>query len=174
MTEEDRLMGVKVSGGSFSVLGIGINWERAPGDERIARAVIIFLEDRRLLFGSRHIEDQAHCVSSALECRTFFTKEIAEAEPGKPLETTLKSMRAAFRQFVERGGPHGRNFQYHRSMSEADPFSLALGDLRTQVGEQLARIAWRYDIEIDDELARILPPEDDGTDPSWMVGFDRD
>lgn len=55
-TEEDRLMGVKVSGGSFSVLRIGINWARTPGDERIARAVIIFLEDRRLLFGSRHIE----------------------------------------------------------------------------------------------------------------------
>lgn len=167
-------MGVKVSGGSFSVLGIGINWERVPDDERIARAVIIFLEDRRLLFGDRHLEDEAHCVSSALACRTFLTKQIAETEPGKPLETTLKSMRAAFRQFVERGGPHGCNFQHHRSMYQADPFSLALGDLRTQVGEQLARIAWRYDIEIDDELARILPPEDDGTDPWWPVGFDRD
>lgn len=55
-------MGVKVSGGSFSVLGIGINWERTPGDERIARAVIIFLEDRRLLFGDRHLEGEAHCV----------------------------------------------------------------------------------------------------------------
>jgi hypothetical protein len=83
-------------------------------------------------------------------------------------------MRAAFRRFVERGGPHGHNFQHHRSIYEADPFSLALGDLRTQVGEQLARIAWRYSIEIDDELARILPPEDDRTDPWGLVGFDRD
>jgi hypothetical protein len=83
-------------------------------------------------------------------------------------------MRAAFRQFVERGGPDGCNFQRRRFMHEADPFSIALGDLRTQTGEQLARIAWRYNIEIDDELARILLPEDDGTDPSWLVGFDRD
>jgi hypothetical protein len=69
--EEGDRMGVRVSGGSFSVLGIGINWERTPGAEKIARAVISFLEDRRLLFGSRHIEDEAHCVSSALDCRTF-------------------------------------------------------------------------------------------------------
>lgn len=51
------------------------------------------------------------------------------------------------------------------------------GDLRAQVGEQLARIAWRYDIELDEQLAQILPPEDepdDGTDPSWLIGFDHD
>jgi hypothetical protein len=58
-TEEDGLMGVKVSGGNFSVLGIGINWERTLGDERIAKAAVItFLEDRFLLFGSRHIEEK--------------------------------------------------------------------------------------------------------------------
>lgn len=48
------------------------------------------------------------------------------------------------------------------------------GDLRSQVGEQLARIAWAYDLEIDDQLARILPPNDDEGDPSWLVDFDRD
>jgi hypothetical protein len=167
-------MGVKVSGGSFSVLGIGVNWERTAGDEAVARAVMTFLEDRRLLFGDRHVEDEGHCVASALESRKFLTDQITVASPGKPLEATLKAMRAAFRQFVERGGPHGHNFQHAHHSHQTDPFSLALGDLRSRVGEQLARIAWRYDIEIDQELARILPPEDDGTDPSWMVGFDDD
>ena len=161
-------MGVRVSGGSFSVLGIGINWERTPGDERVARDVVIFLEDRRLLFGDRHLEDEDHCVASALECRAFLTSRIAATSPGRPLEATLKAMRAAFRQFVERAGPHGQNFRYRGSLHEADPFSLALGDVRSQVGEQLARIAWRYDIEIDDELARILPPDDDSA-PSWLI-----
>jgi hypothetical protein len=167
-------MGVKVSGGSFTILGVGLSWERTPSDEAVARTVVVFLEDRRLLFGERHVEDEAHCVASALECRSFLTRQISAATPGKPLQATLKAMRAAFRQFVERGGPHGRNFEHRRSTYEIDPFSLALGDLRTQVGEQLSRIAWRYDIEIDDELARILPPQDDGSDPTWMVGFDHD
>jgi hypothetical protein len=170
-------VGVKVSGGTFTVLGVGLRWDRKPGDEAVGRSVVNFLEDRRLLFGERHIEDEAHCVASALECRTFLTTQISVATPDEPLEATLKAMRAAFRQFVDRAGPHGRNFQHRRSMYETDPFSLALGDLRARVGEQLARIAWRYDIEIDEELARILPPEDepdDGGDPSWLIGFDHD
>lgn len=84
-------------------------------------------------------------------------------------------MRAAFRQFVERGGPDGVHFQGRRSMHSPDPFGLALGDLRSRVGEGVERIAWRYDLEVDYELARILPPtDDDGTDPSWLIGFDHD
>ena len=153
-------MSIRVTGGSFTVFGLGLNWERTPGDEAVARAVVIFLEDRRLLFGERHFEDEAHCVASALECRSFLGDQITAAAPGKQLELTLKSMRAAFRRFVERAGPRGANFRGPRSVHGIDPFSLALGDLRGQVGEQLARIAWRYDIEVDDELARILPPED--------------
>jgi hypothetical protein len=168
-------VGVRVSGGSVSLLGFGLNWERTAGDERIARAVLTFLEDRRLLFGDRHVEDEAHCVVSALECRRFLTDQITEASPGAPLEVTLKAMRAAFRQFVEGAGPDGVHFQGGRSMHAADPFSLALGDLRSRVGDGIAKIAWRYDLEVDYELARILPPaDDDGADSSWLIGFDRD
>jgi hypothetical protein len=35
-------MGVRVSGGSVSILGFGIDWERTQGDERIARYVLGF------------------------------------------------------------------------------------------------------------------------------------
>lgn len=167
-------MGVRVSGGSVSILGFGIDWERTQGDERIARYVVGFLEDRRLLFADRHVEDEAHCVASALECRALLTGLLAEANVGQHLETSLKAMRASFRKFVERGGPDGRDFQHHHANYEADPFSLALGDLRSQIGEQLARIAWRYDIEIDELLATILPPDADQDDVSWLPGFEGD
>ena len=167
-------MGVRVSGGSVSILGFAIDWERTDGDERIARYVVGFLEDRRLLFGDRHFEDEGHCVASALECRALLTRQLAEAGLGRELEAALKAMRASFRQFVERGGPYGRNFQRHGHMYEADPFSLALGDLRAQVGEQLARIAWRYVLEIDDTLAAILPPDPDRDDVSWVPGVEDD
>lgn len=167
-------MGVRVSGGSVTILGFGIDWERTDGDERIARQVIGFLEDRRLLFGDRHVEDEAHCVASALQCRTFLTSQLGEVGLGPQLESSIKALRASFRQFVERGGPHGRDFQRRHLTYEADPFSLALGDLRSQVGEQLARIAWRYEIEIDDTLAMILPPDPDRPDPSWLPGFEDD
>lgn len=169
-------MGIRVSGGSISLLGFGIKWDLTESDKKVARAVLAFMEDRRLLFGNRHDEDEGHSVASALDCRTFLTAQIPMTTPGKPLEATLKAMRASFRQFVELGGPSGSKFwqQGHgRTGYGIDPYSLALGDLRSQIGEQIARIAWRYDLEIDEELARILPPNDDN-DPTWLPGFDHD
>ena len=31
--------------------GFSLNWEKVPGDKEVARRVILYLEDRRLLFG---------------------------------------------------------------------------------------------------------------------------
>lgn len=161
-------MGKRLTGISFP--WGGIQWETVEGDKHVARRVISFLEDRRLLFADRHVEDQHHCVASALEIRKYLGREISAAKPGKTLEQTLKAMRAAFRKFVEAAGPDAINFFGQRWHYEADPFSLALGDLRTSVGMHIAAIAVKFDLEIDDELASIVPPGDD--DPSWLPGFD--
>jgi len=65
--------------------GFSLNWEKVPGDEEVARRVITFLEDRRLLFGERHSEDELHCARSAIEIRRFLTDELAKAKPGRSL-----------------------------------------------------------------------------------------
>lgn len=56
-------------------------------------------------------------------------------------------MRAACRKFIDAGGPYGRDFVRAHSPYQADGFSLALGDLRTSMGYQLAAIStsirWR-------------------------------
>lgn len=148
----------------------GLQWETVEGDKDVARRVINFLEDRRLLFGDRHVEDQHHCVASALEIRKYLTNEINAARPGKTLEQILKAMRASFRKFVDAAGPNASNFFNHVSPYHADPFSLALGDMRSSAGMYVAVIAVEFDIEVDDELASILPPDDD--DPSWVPGFE--
>lgn len=148
----------------------GLQWETVDGDKEVARRVVNFLEDHRLLFGSRHIEDGSQCAASAFEIRRLLTDEINAAKSGKTVEQALKAMRAACRKFVDAGGPEGENF-YHRPMAySADAFGLALGDLRTAVGVQLALIATKFDLAIGDELAQILPPEDD--DASWIPGLE--
>ena len=96
--------------------GFSINWEKVPGDEDVAREVITFLEDRRLLFGKRHCEDEMHCVISANEIRHFLTEELSRARAGKSLAQSLRAMRAAFRAFVDAAGPNGRDFTYHRGL----------------------------------------------------------
>jgi hypothetical protein len=150
--------------------GFSINWEKVPGDEDVAREVIAFLEDRRLLFGKRHAEDEMYCVASANDIRRFLTSELFQAKAGRSLATSIRTIRAALREFVDAAGPEARNFRYHHG-AMTDEFSLALGELRSRVGLQAALIAYHYDIEVEDDLAQILPPPLDD-DPSFVPGFE--
>lgn len=154
-------MGIRITGVDLPLGGGGVTWEYTEGDKKVARAVVTFLEDRRVLFGDRHCEDEAHCVWSAIAIRRFLTEQITVAQPGKDLEACLRSMRAACRRFVEAGGPDGSDFFANgRHYRTADLFGLALGDLRTSIGHQLAAILRRYPLEIEEELASILPAVD--------------
>jgi hypothetical protein len=151
--------------------GFSINWETVPGDEEVARRVITFLEDRRVLFGIRYMEDELYCVDSANQIRHFLTDQLSQAKPGKSLATSIRAIRAAVRAFVEAAGVEARNFRYHRTGAMTDVFSLALGELRSRVGLQIALIADQYGIEVEDDLAQILPPAQDD-DPSFALGFE--
>lgn len=155
----------------LGAFGFSLNWEKVPGDAEVARRVVTFLEDRRLLFGDRHSEDELHCVRSAIEIRQFLTDELAKAKPGKSLEQSLRAMRVAMRAFVEAAGPNAVNFRYHHGYM-TDPFSLALGELRSLVGLHLAVVADQYGIDIEDDLAQILPPDIAADrDLSFIPGF---
>ena len=142
----------------IGAFGLSLNWEKVDGDKQIAQNVIAFLEDRRVLFVDRRGEDETYCVRSAMASREFLTEQLAQAKPGKSLATSIRTMRTAFRHFVEVGGPDGRDFRHRpHGYWDADPFSLALGELRGQVGQHVLLIAYHYGIEVEDELAAILP-----------------
>jgi hypothetical protein len=162
-------MGIEIVG--LSGFGFGVDWQKTESDKQIARRLITFLEDRRLLFGERHLEDEMHCVASALEIRAFLTEQIMAAKPGKELEGCLRVMRSATRRFVERGGPNAREYR-DRAGGSADLFGIALGDLRTNFGYQLAVILSQYPQDIEDDLAKILPPGDEPQELDWLPGFD--
>lgn len=163
-------MGYEITG--VSTPFAGVQWQKTDGDRQVARQVVTFLEDRRLLFADHHCEDLEHCITSALDIRTFLTEQITHVKPGKELEASLRLMRAACRRFIETGGPHGRQFRRAYSMYEADGFGMALGDLRTAIGHQLALILSQYQMPVEEELAAILPAQDDdGQDLGWIPGF---
>lgn len=155
-------MGIRVTGVDLPFIGDGAAWEYTESDKKIARAVVAFLEDRRVLFGDRHCEDERFCIHSTIAIRAFLTDQITKAKSGKSLEASLRAMRAAYRKLVTVGGPDGDDFfangRYYRT---ADLFGLALGDLRTSIGHQLAAILARYNIEVEEEFASILPPVDE-------------
>ncbi len=156
-------MGARLTGFEVPIVGGGLSWEYTEDDKKVARALATFLEDRRVLFGDRHCEDERYCIQSALAIRSFLTDQIANARPGKDLEASLRVMRAACRKFVEAGGPDGHDFFTNgRHYHTADLFGLALGDLRTSIGYQLAAILKHYPMKLEEDLATILPVVDEG------------
>jgi hypothetical protein len=146
-------MAYRVTGAS--AFNFGIEWEKVPGDEDLAAQVMIFMADRRLLFGDRHGGDEQYCVTSANEIRRFLTDQIVASKPGRTLRQRLSLLREAARHFVDRGGHDAGHYQEFPVR-----FGLALGDLRTAFAIHLAAIAEEFDLEMEWELARLVYPED--------------
>lgn len=83
-----RLTGVEA-------LGLAAQWEFVEEDSEVARELILYLEDRRLLFGVRHLEDERECAHSALDVRRNLGRLLARASPGKQLEASMRAMQPA-------------------------------------------------------------------------------
>ena len=118
--------------------------------------MIIFLEDRRLLFQPYLSEHVDYCVESAIQIRRFLTDELSKARPGSSLDQSLRGLRVAMRAFVDAAGKV-RKVGPFGGVPFFDDFSVALGELRSRAGLYVALIAYHYDIEVEDELAQILP-----------------
>jgi hypothetical protein len=141
----------------------GVSWNPPEAEIAVARRVLAYLEDRRVLYRPFDMEVAQHCIESVVEIRKFLTDEIAKLAAAKEIAQTLRGMRAACRKFLDesrgsRGpGIHRRRFQGPWD----DRFSDALGELRGIFGIHVARLAAEYGLDIEDELASILPARDE-------------
>ena len=159
--------GVSVPWGGFSY-----QWETVEGDADIARRVILFLEDRRLLFQPYLSEHPPYCVESAIEIRRFLTDQLSRTKPGRSLEWSLRDIRTAMRAFVDAAGSGANSIGPFGGRPYFDSFSIALGELRSRVGAEIASIAYHFNIDVSDELAQILPLPVESDDLSIVPGFE--
>ena len=149
----------------LSVPVFGVSWNPPEPEVARARRVVTYLEDRRVLFNPGDLEVPAHCVQSVLEIRQFLTAELAGAGDDSPLNRSLRAMRAACRKFldqVQARGPDLVAFAWQRGHWASWEFNTALGELRGVFGVHLAQIAGQHGMDVEDDLAQILPAEDDG------------
>ena len=137
----------------FSCPVFGVSWSPLPLDVDTARRVITFLEDRRALYNDFAWEMPDHCIESAREIRSFLTTELGLLPDGSQLAPPLKSIRAACRKFMD---GLQRQHSHRRHLEEA------LGELRSTVGLNVAILAVQYGIDVEADLASILPAEDEG------------
>lgn len=140
----------------------GISWNPPALDVSVARETILFLEDRRVLFNPHHLEDPNHCILSIIEIREFLTQKLTDLDERSGLAPHLRAMRAACRKFLKTvQGTAPRRTQYsYRQRPDKWIFFPAIGELRGVFGIHLAQIAAKPGIDIEEDLASILPEED--------------
>lgn len=145
----------------------GISWTPPTPDVEVARAVLIFLEDRRVLYDPTDVEVADHCINSVLQIREYLTRVLADQGIATYLSDHLRAMRAACRKFLKRfGDPDSdklRNFYIPHSLGHHNGLqdwrlNQALGELRGIFGIHIAQIAVKYGLEVEDQLAAVLPP----------------
>lgn len=144
----------------FTLGPFGAQWTAKPSDAEIARRIIRFLEDRRVLYNHYAWELPKYCVESVLEIRRFLTAEITNLQDGSDLLGPVRVMRAACRQFLNAVPNDGRQRGSLRHPASLFLFYCALGEFRGAIGPQVALLATHYKIDVESDLARTLPAED--------------
>ncbi len=138
----------------------GVSWQPAELEIAAARRVIAFLEDRRVLYEPGELEQPSHCVRSVIEIRHYLSDELGRLGSGAEIAASLRAMRAACRKFLDRVGTDGErvvhfanDFGHYASWT----FYSALGEMRGTFGVHVAKIAAAFQLDVEDQLASILP-----------------
>ena len=111
-----------------------------------------------MLFNDCAEEELGHCLQSAEQIRSFMTDELGKLSDNSPLLPYFRAIRKTSREFMDHF-PQGsiRALDRHRfSLQEASLF-IRLGQLRSAIGLEVALIAARWEIDVEDDLARVLP-----------------
>lgn len=138
----------------------GVSWKPPEADREVARRVITFLEDRRVLYAHDSQEVAEHCVRSVIEIRHHLTSILQEIPSKSELTENLRAMRAACRKFMETVQEKGTevvHFAWSHGHWASWKFHAAIGEMRGVFGVHVAQIATKYGLDIEDDLALILP-----------------
>lgn len=143
----------------FSTPFFGVSWQPPETERKAAKTVVNYLEDRRVLYNPTTLELPQHCISSVGEIRHFLTEKIAELDQHSELARNLRMMRAACRKFLDAAQrleqDHSPSFVHTRY--GAWVFYGSLGEMRGTFGMCLAQIVLAYGLDIEEDLATILP-----------------
>jgi hypothetical protein len=151
----------------------GVSWEAEGSDREAAHRVIVFLDDRRVLYDHIRSETPDYAVESILEIRTKLTQELEHLRRESPLAQLLETMRRACRQFLQPSPPDLESlgdlagdgglsengelddrFPYSRFpfSFEMPHWSARLASLRRTFSSCIAEISERYHIPLGPEL----------------------
>lgn len=151
----------RVTGISTPVFGV--SWsDPGPGEAELVRRLLTFLEDRRVLFNPFDMETEAEVEHSIHQIREECTKTLQALSVNAAAVVAVRAIREAGRQFHDDQREHYRHFDFQWRGNHPGPaFFVALGAFRATVGHQVAVLAGRYEIDVEEPLASIMPSLED-------------
>lgn len=141
----------------------GIQWaDPGPSDHERVRGFLLELEDRRVLYNPDWLEVRHQVDTSIVEIRRVCTEALKTFSPSDFAVLPIRNIRAACRRYLDDSAIEFRHvgLHPHRDEMSAGVF-LALGAFRATVGQEVARLASHYDIEIEGDLASVVPELDE-------------
>jgi len=139
----------------FSTPVFGISWHPPESDRQIIRKLITFLEDRRALYNPHETETPRWVIESVLEIRKKLTDTLSKLDENSDISQHLRGMRAACRKFLDETEKKTR-----RTRAWWGDVFTALGEMRAVFGMHIAQLCVKYGINVEGDLASILPLPD--------------
>lgn len=149
----------------FSIPIFGVSWTPAKLEIETAKKVIIFLEDKRVLYVVYELESPQHCITSVIQIREFLTTQMFDLGDKSELANILRAMRSACRKFLDSVQTQwyfdkGRGEINHElGIGGQIHFFNAMGELRATMGILIARIIVMHGLNFEGELINIIPFE---------------
>jgi len=138
---------------------LGVNWNPPRFEVDIASDLMTFLEDRRALYNPLEMEVPSYVIDSVREIRQHLTEDIQKIDRGSELTNVLRAMRVACRKFMDVGMRRGMRGPVEHGTTGYDVMWLmsALMDLQTVFGTCIGELCTRYGLDIEEDLASIVP-----------------
>jgi hypothetical protein len=146
----------------FSTPIFGVSWNPPKLEIEVAKRIITQLEDRRVLYNPSEMELPEHCVRSVTEIRHILTNELSSLNSNSNLAISLRAMRSVCRKFLDTAHRDEEiiRFGNHLGHYASWYFNGAVGELRGVFGIHIAQIAAQYGLDVEDQLATILPADE--------------
>ena len=129
-------------------------------DRDVARRLLFFLEDRRVLYIAQEFESPKACIDSIMEIRKMITNELPHTEDNCFLQNEMLQMRAICVAFLSANEGKFDTYGYfpeNRELSEDDVlFISGLVSLRTFFALSLKKISKKYKLNLSSNLERMI------------------
>lgn len=137
----------------------GVSWEPPEFERDTARRIIIFLEPRRVLYAPLGVEALCSSINSVTKIKDYLTKEIQQLNDESALSTYTRAMRKACNKFLSTF-PDRRDEKCIYCKAGSDEYQIfmsSIGELRTLFGIMIGQISKAFGLDIEDDLAQIIP-----------------